>query len=56
MRPLLLLLTAGGQITPGFGAIVHAAGHDTPEGIHHGVLRMPDDPSIAAELCAALTR
>lgn len=41
---------------PGFGVIVHFAGHDTPEGIHHGVFLPPEDPAVAEELCAALTR
>lgn len=43
---------------PGFGTIVHTAGLDThnPEGGHRGVFRFVDDPAVAAELCAALTR
>jgi hypothetical protein len=45
---------------PGFGTIVHVAGlddTDNPERGHRGVFRLPeDDPAVAAELCAALTR
>jgi hypothetical protein len=40
---------------PGFGVIVHIAGLELPDGIHHGVARSFEDPEVAAELCAALT-
>ena len=40
---------------PGFGVIVHIAGLDLPDGTHHGVARIFEDPEVAAELCAALT-
>jgi len=41
---------------PGFGVIVHIAGLDLPDGTHHGVARFLEDPEVATELCAALTR
>ena len=41
---------------PGFGVIVHIAGLDLPDGTHRGVARVIEDPAVAAELCAALTR
>jgi hypothetical protein len=41
---------------PGFGVIAHVAGLDSPDGTHRGVFRLPEDPEVAAELCAALTR
>jgi hypothetical protein len=47
-----------GMITanaPGTGNIGIIAGHDEPDGTHHGVLRGIDDPAVAANLCAALT-
>jgi hypothetical protein len=47
-----------GELTlraPGYGTIAHIAGLDTPEG-HRGLFRIPEDPAVAAELCAALTR
>ena len=47
-----------GELTlraPGFGTTIHIAGLDTPDG-HRGVFHIPEDPAIAAELCAALTR
>lgn len=50
---------AHGQLTvraPGFGVIIHIAGLDTPDGIHRGAFQIPEDPAVAAELCAALTR
>jgi hypothetical protein len=50
-------LTAHGESTvraPGVGVIVHTAGLDLPDGTHRGVLRVPDDPVVAAMLCAAL--
>ena len=40
---------------PGTGVIVHVAGIDLPDGTHHGVARFPEDPEVAAQLCAALT-
>ena len=40
---------------PGYGTIAHIAGVDTPDGSHHGVFLLPEDPAVAAELCAALT-
>jgi hypothetical protein len=42
---------------PGYGVIVHVAGLDLPDGTHHGLFRVPvpEDPEVAAELCAALT-
>ena len=46
-----------GMITinaPGLGNIAIIAGHDEPDGTHHGVLRGIDDPTVAANLCAAL--
>ena len=39
---------------PGFGVIAHVAGLDLPDGTHHGVARVIEDPTVAAELCAAL--
>jgi hypothetical protein len=47
-----------GEITaraPGVGVIAHLAGLDDADG-HHGTFRFPDDPAVAAKLCAALTR
>jgi hypothetical protein len=41
---------------PSFGVIVHIAGLDLPDGTHRGVARVIEDPEVAAELCAALTR
>jgi hypothetical protein len=41
---------------PGRGVIVHIAGLDRPDDTHRGVFRFIDDPAVAAELCAALTR
>jgi hypothetical protein len=41
---------------PGFGVIVHIAGLDLPDGTHRGIARVIEDPEVAAELCAALTR
>ena len=35
--------------------IAHLAGLDLPDGTHHGVLRISDDPVIATALCDALT-
>jgi hypothetical protein len=48
-----------GEVTvqaPGFGVIAHIAGLDRPDDTHHGVFRPIEDPAVAAELCAALTR
>jgi hypothetical protein len=39
---------------PGFGVIAHIAGLDLPDGTHHGVARVTEDPAVAAELCSAL--
>jgi hypothetical protein len=39
---------------PGFGVIAHIAGLDLPDGTHHGVARVIEDPAVAAELCSAL--
>jgi hypothetical protein len=39
---------------PGFGVIAHIAGLDLPDGTHHGVARVIEDPTVAAELCSAL--
>jgi hypothetical protein len=39
---------------PGFGVISHIAGLDPVEGDHRGIFRVPEDPAVAAELCAAL--
>ena len=36
--------------------IAHIAGLDRPDDTHRGVFRFIDDPAVAAELCAALTR
>ena len=50
--------SAHGEFTaraPGFGVISHIAGLDDPEGAHHGAFHAPDDPALAARLCAALT-
>jgi hypothetical protein len=41
---------------PGRGVIAHIAGLDRPDDTHRGVFRFVDDPAVAAELCAALTR
>ena len=38
---------------PGFGVIALIAGYESPDGFH-GVLRLPDDPAVGQELCAAL--
>ena len=36
--------------------IVHIAGQFVPDDeTFHGTVRFPDDPEVAAELCAALT-
>jgi hypothetical protein len=43
-------------LAPGYGRIIQIAGLDDPEGNHHGLFRLADDPTVAAELCAALTR
>jgi hypothetical protein len=40
---------------PGVGVIAHIAGLDLPDGTHRGVIRITDDPQVAATLCAALT-
>jgi hypothetical protein len=41
---------------PGYGVIVHIAGQFVPDDeTFHGTVRFPDDPEVAAELCAALT-
>jgi hypothetical protein len=40
---------------PGYGVIVHIAGLVVPDETFHGTFRFPDDPEVAAELCAALT-
>jgi hypothetical protein len=40
---------------PGYGVIVHIAGQFVPDETFHGTFRFPDDPEVAAELCAALT-
>ncbi len=48
-----------GEVTvqaPGFGVIAHIAGLDRPDDTHRGVFRPIEDPAVAAELCAALTR
>jgi hypothetical protein len=50
---------AHGEFTaqaPGFGVIAHIAGLDRTDDIHRGVFRPIEDPTVAAELCAALTR
>ena len=39
---------------PGYGVIAHIAGLDLPDGTHRGVLRLTDDPKVAAEICAAV--
>lgn len=39
---------------PGVGVIAHIAGLDLPDGTHRGVIRITDDPQVAAALCAAL--
>ena len=41
---------------PGFGVIAHIAGLDRPDDTHRGVFQPIEDPAVAAELCAALTR
>lgn len=40
---------------PGYGVIVHIAGLGLPDETFHGTFRFPEDPEVAAELCAALT-
>jgi hypothetical protein len=40
---------------PGYGVIVHIAGLSLPDETFHGTFRFPEDPEVAAELCAALT-
>jgi hypothetical protein len=41
---------------PGFGLILHDAGHTYPDGTHHGVTaEFPFTPEVEAALCAALT-
>ncbi len=48
-----------GELTiraPSYGVIAHIAGLDRPDDTHRGVFRVPEDPAVAAELCAALTR
>jgi hypothetical protein len=40
---------------PGSGVMVHVAGIDRPDGSHHGVGRIPEDPEVAGQLCVALT-
>ena len=48
-----------GQLTiraPGVGVIAHIAGLDLPDGTHRGTFEVPEDPAVAAEVCAALTR
>jgi hypothetical protein len=50
---------AHGEFTaqaPGFGVIAHIAGLDRPDDTHRGVFQPIEDPAVAAELCAALTR
>ena len=42
--------------SPGGGVIARVAGLDLPDGTHRGVLRLPEDPAIAAALCDALTQ
>jgi hypothetical protein len=48
----------GNSITasaPGYGVILHIAGQDDPEGNHHGTGANDfDDPTVQAELCAAM--
>jgi hypothetical protein len=39
---------------PGFGVIVHNAGHTYPDGTHHGITAFPFTPEVKAALCAAL--
>ena len=49
---------AHGELTiraPGFGVIGHIAGLDRGE-THRGVFRIPEDPAVAAELCAAMSQ
>jgi hypothetical protein len=41
---------------PGFGVIAHIAGRDATDDVHRGVFRPIEDPAVAADLCAALTR
>jgi hypothetical protein len=42
--------------SPGFGVILHDAGHTYPDGTHHGVTaEFPFTPEVEAALCAALT-
>jgi hypothetical protein len=48
-----------GEVTvsaPGLGVIAHIAGLDRPDDTHRGVFQPIEDPAVAAELCAALTR
>jgi hypothetical protein len=48
-----------GEVTvsaQGLGVIAHIAGLDRADDTHRGVFRFIDDPAVAAELCAALTR
>ena len=50
---------AHGEFTvsaPGFGVIAHIAGRDATDDVHRGTFRPIEDPAVAAELCAALTR
>jgi hypothetical protein len=42
--------------SPGFGVILHDAGHTYPDGTHQGVTaEFPFTPEVEAALCAALT-
>jgi hypothetical protein len=40
---------------PGFGVLIHDAGLTYSDGTHRGVLRLIEDPQVAAAVCAALT-
>lgn len=47
-----------GEVTvraPARGVVAHIAGLDRPDDTHRGVFRFIDDPTVAADLCAALT-
>ena len=40
---------------PGFGVLIHDAGLTYADGTHRGVVRLIEDPQVAAAVCAALT-
>ena len=54
-RPVATCFGHGKVRAPGAGVIAHIAGLELPEGIHRGVLRIVDDPQIAAAVRAGRT-